>query len=65
VEFTSDSSKSPKTIDYVSKGKTQLGIYEFEGDVLKVCVSAPGSPRPAEFKSIPGDGRTLTVWRRA
>ena len=64
VEFTSDSSKSPKTIDYVNKGKTQLGIYEFEGDVLKVCVSAPGSTRPAEFKSVPGDGRTLTTCKR-
>jgi uncharacterized protein (TIGR03067 family) len=69
VEFTHDSTQSPKTIDYVNlagtnKGKTQYGIYEFEGDVLKVCVSAPGAPRPSEFESVPADGRTLTVWQR-
>ena len=69
VEFICDSTQSPKTIDYVNlagtnKGKTQYGIYEFEGDVLTVCVSAPGAPRPSEFESVPSDGRTLTVWSR-
>jgi uncharacterized protein (TIGR03067 family) len=68
LEFTSDSSQSPKTIDYLNtagsnKGKTQHGIYEFDGDLLKICVSAPGAVRPTEFQ--PGDGGTLTVWRRA
>ena len=67
VEFTSDSSKSPKTLDYLNttgsnKGKNQYGIYEFEGDLLKICVSAPGGARPADFTTTPGDGRTLTVW---
>ncbi len=69
MEFTSDSSKSPKTIDYLNTagsnaGKSQLGIYELEGDLLKICVSAPGAARPAQFESGPGDGRMLTVWRR-
>ena len=68
-EFASDPSKSPKTIDYVNiagsnKGKAQLGIYELEGKLLKVCIAAPGSTRPTEFQSAPGDGRTLTVWKR-
>ena len=70
VEFTSDSSKSPKAIDYFNlagsnKGKTQLGIYEFEEEVLKFCVAAPGAARPTKFQSAPGDGGTLTVWKRA
>lgn len=70
VEFTSDSSKSPKTIDYLNtagsnKGRTQCGIYEYEGDLLKIHMSAPGAARPTEFKSKPGDGGTLTVWKRA
>ena len=70
VEFTNDSSTSPKSIDYLNiagsnKGKTQHGIYEFTGDLLKICVSAPETSRPAEFRSKPGDGRTLTVWKRA
>jgi uncharacterized protein (TIGR03067 family) len=69
VQFTYDASKSPKTIDYLNlaggqKGKTQLGIYEFEGGLLKVCVAPPGATRPEEFKSVAGDARTLTVWKK-
>jgi uncharacterized protein (TIGR03067 family) len=69
MEFTSDASKSPKTIDYVNtagsnKGKTQQGIYEFEGEMLKICVAAPGGQRPKQFQSDRGDGRTFTVWKR-
>ena len=70
MEFTSDAAKAPKTIDYLNtagsnKGKTQQGIYVFEGDLLKICVAAPGKPRPAEFQSDRGDGRTFTVWKRS
>ena len=70
VEFSSDSSASPMTIDYrnlagANKGKPQYGIYDFADDLLRVCVAAPGDPRPADFASVPGDGRTLTVWKRA
>jgi uncharacterized protein (TIGR03067 family) len=68
-EFTSDSSQSPKTIDYrnttgSNQGKTQYGIYELEADRLKICVSAPGAARPTGFQTAPGDGGTLTVWKR-
>jgi uncharacterized protein (TIGR03067 family) len=70
VEFTNDPSKSPKTIDYMNlfganKGKSQLGIYEFEGEILKFCVAPPGKPRPAEFSSTRGDGRSFTTWKKA
>ena len=69
MEFTFDASKAPKTIEYdntagSNKGKTQQGIYEFEGDLLKLCVAAPGKPRPTQFQSDRGDGRTFTVWKR-
>ena len=69
VEFTFDPAASPATIDYLNlhgptKGKRQQGIYRFEDDVLTVCVGAPGAARPAEFTSVPGDGRTLTAWKR-
>lgn len=64
-----DPSKKPKTIDYqmtdgFTKGKTQLGIYEVEGDTFRSCFSKPGAERPADFTSKPGDGRTLSVWKR-
>ncbi|HUK31075.1 MAG TPA: TIGR03067 domain-containing protein [Candidatus Acidoferrum sp.] len=70
VEFTYDPSKLPKTIDYVNlaganKGKSQEGIYEFEGEILKFCLAPPGKPRPKEFASNRGDGRSFTTWKRA
>jgi len=69
AEFTHDAAASPATIDYRNlgpdKGKIQFGIYERTGDLLTVCVAASGHERPAEFQSNPGDGRTLTVWKKA
>ena len=69
MTFTNDASTSPKAIDYVNtaganKGKTQLGIYAFEGDRLRICMAAPGAARPAQFMSAPKSGATLTEWRR-
>jgi uncharacterized protein (TIGR03067 family) len=69
AEFTSDSSKSPKTIDYRNtagshRGKTQLGIYELADGILKIYIAAPGAERPQRFGAAPKDG-TLTVWKHA
>ena len=66
---TLNSSETPRAIDYahlegMHAGKTQLGIYECDGETLKVCSSTPGQARPADFASLPGDGRTFTVWKR-
>ena len=69
ARFTLDASKKPKTIDYqitdgTNAGKTQLGIYELEGDTVKFCFSAPGKERPTDLSSKAGDGRTVSVWNR-
>jgi uncharacterized protein (TIGR03067 family) len=54
------------TMDYLlADGKTQHGIWALEGKLLTTCFGAPGQPRPTEFASIPGDGRTLAVWTPA
>jgi uncharacterized protein (TIGR03067 family) len=62
--YTTDATGTPKTIDLASKGKTQLGIYEVEGDTMKICFAAPGRPRPTDFEARTGDGRTSAVWKR-
>jgi uncharacterized protein (TIGR03067 family) len=68
--FTLDTTKRPHAIDYVNlagatKGKSQAGIVEFAGGELRICMAAPGKPRPKVFASNAGDGRSLTTWKRA
>ena len=66
---TIDPAKSPKTIDVTitegpSKGTVMLGIYELDGDTLKVCFDFGGKTRPTEFKSPPGSQTFLNVHKR-
>ena len=65
ARFTVDRLQSPMHIDYLLAGnQLQHGIYELEGKRLKVIFSAPGKPRPEDFSTAPGDGRTLTAWKQ-
>jgi hypothetical protein len=41
------------------------GIYSVGGDVLRYSVAPPGRPRPADFTTAAGDGRTVVELRRA
>jgi len=64
-----DPSKSPKTIDVTmtegpSKGTVMLGIYEIDGDTLKVCFDPTGKKRPTEFKSEAGSQNFVNVHKR-
>ena len=53
-----------KVTEGPSKGTTMLGIYEFDGDTLKVCFDPHGRMRPTEFKSTAGSGHMLVVVKR-
>jgi uncharacterized protein (TIGR03067 family) len=71
VEATArlDSAKNAKAIDVTytegeKKGKTVPGIYEIDGDTVRVCFSRPGDDRPSEFSAKAGSGRTLVVYKR-
>lgn len=68
-EFRLDAGKKPKELDvYVNrKGVVayQLkGIYEFQGDKLRVCIDLEGKERPKAFESKPGSGHRLATLER-
>jgi uncharacterized protein (TIGR03067 family) len=65
--YTLDPSQKPKTIDAKLEGNDQpvRGIYELDGDTLKICVAGPGEARPKEFATKAESGLTLVVWKKA
>ena len=67
--YAIDRSVKPNTMDYVlthgaGSGKRQFGIFELTGDSFIVSFAAVGKPRPTDFSSKKGDGRTVTTWKR-
>ena len=67
--FSIDPSKKPKTIDIKftegpEKGNTSLGIYEIDGDDLKLCLSVTAKERPTEFTAKPKSGHGFEVLKR-
>jgi uncharacterized protein (TIGR03067 family) len=63
--FVLDQTKQPKTITLrTDKGETQLGIYDFEGDKLKLLVNHGGDTRPTSFSARPAPTMILFVFQR-
>jgi uncharacterized protein (TIGR03067 family) len=68
--LTVDPAARPKTMDVVfsegpQRGTTAQGIYELDGDLLKLCNGPPDKKRPTRFASKLGSGLTLQVLKRA
>jgi RNA polymerase sigma factor (sigma-70 family) len=71
-EFTIklNSAKKPKAIDLtltqgIGKGKVALGIYELDGDTLKLCFPQDENvARPTKFASTDGSRHVLFTMRR-
>lgn len=67
--YTFDPAKKPKTIDLAvaegeGKGTVRPGVYELDGDTLKLCFDPQGKKRPAGFESAAESGHTLAVLQR-
>jgi uncharacterized protein (TIGR03067 family) len=66
--FELDATQSPRAIDSSITNRpetaTLLGIYEFDGDKLRICNAPPGKPRPKDFECRLGSQQTLIEWER-
>ena len=67
--FTIDPTRNPKEVDSAAlagpnAGKVTRGIYEIlDAKNKRACWGQPGGPRPTDFTSAPGSGRTVQYWR--
>ena len=61
--FELDSGKSPRQIDFIRGQTRQIGIYELDGDSLKLCIG-PADDRPKTFKTKPRTDHSLFVLKR-
>jgi uncharacterized protein (TIGR03067 family) len=66
---TLDPTRKPKAIntwdqDGPYEDQTVPGIYELDGDTLRLCFSRPGSERPKEFDTKTRPGVLYCVYRR-
>lgn len=65
-----DATKKPKTIDIEVtfgpyKGQIYRGIYELDGDTLRVCLAQPErAERPTEFSARKGSNSALSEFKR-
>jgi uncharacterized protein (TIGR03067 family) len=64
-----DPAKTPKVIeatpqDGPAKGKTVRGLYELDGDHLKLCLLNGEGKEPTEFATKPGSGLRMLILKR-
>lgn len=68
--FNLNEAANPKAVDLSheagpDQGKTSAGIYDIRaGNRFRLCLAAPGAPRPSKFESKPGSGYVLQEWQR-
>jgi uncharacterized protein (TIGR03067 family) len=66
---TLDTRQMPKAVNTWDaegpfKDKTLPGIYEIDGDKMKVCFARPGDARPTEFTTKKGTGYLYAEYKR-
>ncbi|MGL6072541.1 MAG: TIGR03067 domain-containing protein [Fimbriiglobus sp.] len=70
AKFSIDATKTPKEMDIVVStgplaGKTLKGIYELDGDTLKINMPLEGDKRPTDMTANEGSKRLLQVFERS
>ena len=68
-KFAADPGQKPATLDIevtegADKGDSQMGIYELDGDTLRVCTAHNGVARPTKFESTAGSQCLLITLKR-
>ena len=61
---TLDPATKPKTIDLDVNGRILKGIYQLDGDTLKLCYNLRAEERPTEFVSKPDSGLIVVIHKR-
>jgi uncharacterized protein (TIGR03067 family) len=69
LKFTVNPAKKPREIDMTwmlkdGSDTSMLGIYELDGDTLKICFDEPGKKRPTEFKAKANSKQSSFVLQR-
>lgn len=69
TEFRVDPRRQPKHLDRRFTGGAvgpwiSRGIYQLDGQTLTICSGGLNTPRPTDFSTGPGDGRSKSVYRR-
>ncbi len=62
--FKLHSDKKPKGIDLDLDSGAVKGIYQLDGDTLKIANAKPGDERPKEFPKKEGSGLTVATLKR-
>ena len=66
LQFSIDPAKTPKTFDMTDPGskQTNKGIYEFDGDTLKICFTMQSDgQRPDDFTAKADSQRMFIRWK--
>ena len=65
LDYKIDAEAKLKCFDSTSNSKTTKGIYQLEGDVLKIASgNRPNSERPTEFKAVKASNVSVIVLKR-
>ncbi|MCA8988653.1 MAG: TIGR03067 domain-containing protein, partial [Planctomycetaceae bacterium] len=59
--YTLNPQSKPKSIDITEGGRTKLGIYDLEGDTLRICFAENSEKRPTAFDSQPESANDVII----